>query len=106
MIESVFEYGCYSKVKAGLQENNFVTGRLVSCHIENGEQGSTNHAIRTTEDEGHGTVHKRSSGTSPLTIGDPRAVIYAVATIHALWQGDICGGEKILATDWLGLGHG
>jgi hypothetical protein len=34
MIQSLFAYGCYSKNVAGSSGNNFVTGRLASCHVK------------------------------------------------------------------------
>jgi hypothetical protein len=35
MIQSLFGYNCYSKNVAGSSDNNFLTGGLISCHMEN-----------------------------------------------------------------------
>jgi hypothetical protein len=51
--------------------------------MENGEQGSSNRAIRTTEEDGHGTVARKISDALNLAAGDPRTRIRADAVIHA-----------------------
>jgi hypothetical protein len=55
----LFGYGYYSKVKAGLKDNNFDTGGLVGYHIKIGENCSSTRAVRTTEEDGHGTMHEK-----------------------------------------------
>jgi hypothetical protein len=54
----LFGYGYYNKVKAGLKDSNFDTGGLVGYHIKIGENFS-NRDVRTTEEDGHGTVHEK-----------------------------------------------
>jgi hypothetical protein len=56
----------------------------VGYHIKIEENCSSTWVVRTTEDDGHGTVRKRSLGTSPLVAGDPYVVVHAGATICSL----------------------
>jgi hypothetical protein len=51
--------------------------------MKNGEQGSSNRAIRTTEEDGHGTVARKISDALNLAAGDRRAWIRAGAMIRA-----------------------
>jgi hypothetical protein len=51
--------------------------------MENGEQGSSNRAVRTTEEDGHGKVARKISDALNLTAGDRRARIRAGAVICA-----------------------
>jgi hypothetical protein len=51
--------------------------------MENREQGSSNRAVRTTEEDDHGTVARKISDALNLAAGDPRARIRAGASIRA-----------------------
>jgi hypothetical protein len=50
--------------------------------MENGEQGSSNHAVRTTEQDGHGTVARKISYALNLVAGDPHARIHASVVLR------------------------
>jgi hypothetical protein len=55
----LFGYGYYNKVKARLKDNNFDTGGLLGYQIKIGENCSSTWAVKTTEEDGHGTVHEK-----------------------------------------------
>jgi hypothetical protein len=51
--------------------------------MENGEQGSSKRAVRTTEQDGHGTVARKISDALNLAAGDARAQIHVGPVIRA-----------------------
>jgi hypothetical protein len=56
----MFDQGLCNKVTAGTLDNNFDTGRLVSCHTKIGERGPTSCLDRGTDEDRHCTVLERS----------------------------------------------
>jgi hypothetical protein len=51
--------------------------------MENGEQGSSSRAVRTSDDDCHGTVTRKISDTLNLTAGDPALGFAPVVVICA-----------------------
>jgi hypothetical protein len=49
MIQWLFDYGCYSNMVAGSLGNNFVTGRLTSCHVKIWDLGSANWSVKHSQ---------------------------------------------------------
>jgi hypothetical protein len=51
--------------------------------MENGEQGSSNRVVKTTEEDGHGIVDRKISDSLNLAVDDPRARIRVGSVIRA-----------------------
>jgi hypothetical protein len=56
--------------------------------MENGEQSPSSHAIRTSDDDCHGTVTRKISDALNLTAGDLVPGFVLVAAIRALRKVD------------------
>jgi hypothetical protein len=63
----VFEQGLCNKVTSGTLDNNFDTGRLVSCNTKIGERGPASCSDRGTNEDCHGTVAGKISSAVNLT---------------------------------------
>jgi hypothetical protein len=64
----MFEKGLCNKVTPGTLDNNFDTGRLVSCHTNIGERGPASCSDRGTNEDCHGTVAGKISSAMNLTL--------------------------------------
>jgi hypothetical protein len=59
IIQSVFGYGCYSKIVTGSLGYNFATEQWPCCHVKSGGNPPQTWSIRLTEEQSHGTVTDR-----------------------------------------------
>jgi hypothetical protein len=75
----------------------------VGCHIKIGENCSSNHVVKASDEECHGTVTEKDlqiHRTSPPVI--PAPGFASAATIRARRKVDNRGGVKDLAGRWIG----
>jgi hypothetical protein len=56
IIQSVFGYGCYSKIVAGSLGYNFAIERWPCCHVKSGGNPPQTLFVRLTEEQSDGTV--------------------------------------------------
>jgi hypothetical protein len=101
LIEWANDQGFYGRMGDGIYEINFVTDGLGCCHIK-----FVKTPLKMLCQAFWWTLTmvqwwRKSVDTSHLAAGDPRTVIYAIATIHALWRGDSHGGVKDLKGEWI-----
>jgi hypothetical protein len=64
----MIEQGLCNKVVAGTLDNNFDTGRRVSCHTKIGERGHASCSDRRTDEDRYGTVPGKISSVVNLML--------------------------------------
>jgi hypothetical protein len=76
--------GCHSKIKAGIQINNFVTDGLISCHKKIGDHGPAKRCVKYSEwgFPLYSTL-KKITDSLHFAAGDFAPEFAPVAAIHA-----------------------